>query len=183
MSARDKICVGVITGAHGVKGAVRVKSFTARPKDIAAYGPVSDEKGEQVFEIQVTGTAKDRVIARLSGIDDRDAAEALKGVDLFVARDALPPAGQDEFYHTDLVGLRAEAEDGTDMGTVRALHDFGAGDLIEIQGPDGAPLVLPFTRAAVPVIDLEGGRIVVAPPPGLMGPLDGDGETEEEKRQ
>jgi 16S rRNA processing protein RimM len=118
------------------------------------------------------------VIATLSGIGDRDAAEALKGVNLFAPRDALPPAGEDEFYHADLVGLRAEAEDGTDMGTVRALHDFGAGDVIEIQGPDGAPFVLPFTRAAVPVIDIAGGRIVVAPPPGLLGPM-----TEEEKRQ
>jgi len=178
MSARDKICVGVITGAHGVKGAVRVKSHTARPKDIAAYGPVSDEKGEQVFDIQVTGTAKDRVIAKLSGIDDRDAAEALKGVNLFAPRDALPPAGEDEFYHADLIGLRAEAEDGATMGTVRALHDFGAGDVIEIQGTDGKPFVLPFTRAAVPVIDLDGGRIVIAPPPGLLGPM-----TEEEKRR
>jgi 16S rRNA processing protein RimM len=90
----------------------------------------------------------------------------------------LPPPGEDEFYHADLIGLRAESEDGTVVGTVRALHDFGAGDVIEIEGPDGKPFVLPFTRGVVPVIDLASGRIVIAPPPGLLGPM-----TDEEKRQ
>lgn len=168
MPGAERVCVGIITGPQGVRGAVRVKSFTAAPEAVAAYGPVEDEAGTRRFELRVVGKAKGVVVATLPGVADRDAAAALKGLRLYVARDALPPPEEDEFYHADLLGLAAELADGTVLGRVRAVHDFGAGDSLEIAPEAGTPLLVPFTRAAVPVIDLAGGRIVVEPPEGLL---------------
>lgn len=158
------LCVGVITGAHGVRGQVRVKSFTVEPADVAAYGPLRDAAGAERFELELTGSAKGVLLARIEGVGDRDAAEALKGTELYVPRDVLPDVDEDEFYHTDLIGLAAELADGSAFGTVRALHDFGAGDMIEIDLTDGASVVLPFTHAVVPEVDIEAGRVVVVPP-------------------
>ncbi|HEC14714.1 MAG TPA: 16S rRNA processing protein RimM, partial [Rhodospirillales bacterium] len=117
------LCVGVVTGARGLKGEVRIKSFTAVPEDIAAYGPVRDETGGRSFEIRVTGRAKGTVTARLEGVGDRDGAEALKGLALYVSRDVLPEAEDGEFYHADLIGLEAVFADGEVIGTVTAVHD------------------------------------------------------------
>lgn len=159
-----RVLVGVIVGAHGVRGAVRIKSFTAEPAAIAAYGPLEDETGTRRFEIRLVGEGKGVVIATLKGIEDRNAAEALKGLRLYVARAALPPPGEEEFYHADLIGLAAVRRDGTPLGRVCAVHDFGAGDSLELALADGGTLLVPFTKAAVPEIDIAGGKLVVEPP-------------------
>ncbi len=162
------VCVGVVTGARGLKGEVRIKSFTADPADVAAYGEVSDESRIRSFPIRVCGQVKGLVIARLEGIADRTAAEALKGTMLFVPRDALPEPGEEEYYHADLIGLRAELAGGGELGTVKAVGDFGAGAILEIASADGKEVMVPFTRAIVPEVDLAAGRVVVDPPDGLL---------------
>jgi len=159
----QRVCLGVVTAPHGVKGMVRVKSFTAEPEALARYGPIENEAGVRV-SLTVTGVAKGVLLAEIDGIDDRDAAERLKGTRLYLPRDLLPPPEDEEYYHADLLGLAASLGDGTELGRVAAIHDFGAGATIEIAPATGAPILVPFTRAAVPVVDLEGGRIVVAPP-------------------
>ena len=160
--------MGVITGAHGVRGAVRVKSFTADPAAIAGYGPLEDERGERHVALALAGTVRGMLIARIDGVDDRNAAERLKGTRLYLPRAALPPPGAEEYYHADLIGLAADLTDGTPLGRVRAVHDFGAGDSIEVEKPDGATVLVPFTEAAVPVVDIAGGRLVIDPPAGLF---------------
>ena len=138
MSGDKRVCVGVITGAHGVRGAVRLKSFTAEPEDVAGYGPLEDERGERRFALRIVGSAKGVLIAAISGIDDRDRAEALRGLRLYLPRSALPPTDEEEYYHADLIGLDAALADGTPIGTVRAVHDFGAGDTLEIERAERA---------------------------------------------
>jgi 16S rRNA processing protein RimM len=160
------LLIAIVTGPHGVKGMLRVKSFAADPEDVARY-PLHNERGERVV-LAVVGPARGVLLARVEGIADRDAAERLKGMRLYVSRAMLPPPEADEFYHADLLGLAVELKDGTVLGRVRAIHDFGAGDTIEIERPNAAPVVLPFTRAAVPVVDVEHGRILVEPPEGLI---------------
>ncbi len=167
-----KVCIGVITGTRGLKGELRIKSFTDVPADVGAYGPVSDETGSRLLKLRVTGEVKGVVIARAEGIGDRDAAEALKGVALYVRRDALPVAGEDEYYHTDLVGLtvvRIDAAEGDEpVGRVKAVFDFGAGDVIEVEAPSGKTVLLPFNHEVVPEIDVAAGRLVVDPLDGLL---------------
>ena len=159
----QRVCLGVVTAPHGVKGMVRVKSFTAEPDALGQYAPLETERGERLA-LEVLGAAKGVLLVRVKGIDDRDAAERLKGTRLYLPRDLLPPPEDEEYYHADLLGLAASLGDGTELGRVAAIHDFGAGATIEIAPATGAPILVPFTRAAVPVVDLEGGRIVVAPP-------------------
>lgn len=168
MAGPDKVCLGMVVGVHGVRGVVRIKSFAADPADIAAYGAVSDESGSRRFEVEVRGFARGSVLARLSGIADRDAAEALRGVRLYVPRDALPATKEDEYYHADLIGLPVETREGAVLGTVRAVHNFGAGDILELRAADGIEFFLPFTAAAVPKVDVAAGRIVADPPAGLL---------------
>jgi 16S rRNA processing protein RimM len=163
-----RLCVGVVAGPHGVGGAVRVKSFTADPADIGAYGPVCDEAGLRRFGIRVLGLQKGVVLAKLEGVATREAAEALKGLRLHVERDRLPPPEAEEFYHADLVGLTAALADGAAFGRIAAIWDFGAGTSLEIERPGGGAVMVPFTRAAVPVVDLAAGRVVVDPPAGLL---------------
>ena len=159
------ICLGAIAGAHGVRGLVKIKSFTQKPADLTAYGPLGDETGNRRFEIAVTGQAKGLLVARIAGIADRDAAQALRGVRLYVARAALPePEDAEEFYQADLIGLAAEDPQGRPLGKIASVENYGAGDYIEIARPEGEPLLIPFNKAAVPLIDLEGGRVVVDPP-------------------
>lgn len=172
-TAAARVCVGTVTGARGLKGEVRIKSFTADPEAIAAYGPVSDKAGKRRFAIRVTGRIKGALIARLDGIDDRDAAEALKGTELYVQRSALPAPEAGTYYHADLVGLRVETADGSGLGIVKAVHNFGAGDVLELAGKHALGVMVPFTDAVVTAVDLNAGRIMIAPPPGLLG---GDGE-------
>jgi 16S rRNA processing protein RimM len=162
-----RVCVGIVTGPHGVRGAVRLKSFTAVPEDVARYGPVEDESG-RCFALSIIGVAKGVLIARLAGVEDRDQAEALRGLRLYLPRAALPAPQQDEYYHADLIGLRAVLVDGTPVGRVCAVHDFGAGDVVEIERQAAPPALVPFTRAVVPTVDLTAGKLVVDPPPGLL---------------
>jgi 16S rRNA processing protein RimM len=165
----ERICVGAIAGAFGVHGEVRLKSFTSVPEDIAAYAPVETEDGAMAFNIDLGRQIKNGLAVRLSGIGTKEQADALKGVRLFVPRDRLPALGDDEFYHADLIGLPVYDTGGTELGHVRAVHDHGAGDLLEIHGPGLKSTVLvPFTREAVPTVDLVAGRIVSDPPEGLF---------------
>jgi len=166
--APRRVCLGVVTGPHGVQGAVRIKSFTQAPEDIARYGPLTDEAGDRCFELSLVGAAKGVVLARLSGIEDRDQAEALRGLRLHLPRAALPQTEAEEYYHADLIGLEAVLSDGTRVGRVRAIHDFGAGDTLELARPGASPVMVPFTRAVVPGVELAAGRLVLDPPPGLL---------------
>jgi 16S rRNA processing protein RimM len=155
------ICLGEITGAHGIRGEVRVRSFTARAEDVAAYGTLADETGARNFALTVTGMARGAVLARIDGVADRTAAEALKGTRLFVARDRLPKPEADEFYHADLVGLTARRADGTPVGRIVAVQNFGAGDALEIAPDAGATFYVPFTADAVPEVDVAAGHVVI----------------------
>ena len=166
-----QVCLGVVTGAHGIRGLVRVKPFTAEPAAVAAYGPVVGDDSGELTLVVVGQAGKGDVLVRVSGISNRTAAEALKGTRLFVPRDRLPaPVDGDEFYQADLVGLAAVDRDGSVFGTVRAVHNFGAGDVLEITGADGVSVMLPFTKDVVPTIDIAAGRVVVVPPPDLLDP-------------
>ena len=164
----DRVCVGAIAGSFGVKGEVRLKSFCTEPAAIASYGPLYTEDGSRSFKITLTRPVAGGLGARLSGVATKEQADALKGVSLYVDREKLPPAGDDEFYHADLIGLEAVDPGGVALGTVRAIHNHGAGDLIEVLGPGmKAALLVPFTRAAVPTVDIAAGRIIVDLPEGL----------------
>jgi len=169
-----RICLGVITGAHGIKGWVRVKSFTAAPEAIADYGPLSDETGTRRLSVELVGGQKGVLLARIKGVDDRNAAERLKGVRLYVRRADLPPPEHDEFYAADLIGLEATGVDGSAFGTIRAVNDFGAGASLEIEDTSGKMVLVPFTNAAVPVVDIANRRVVVVPPAGLLDALSRD---------
>ena len=163
---RDKrIVMGVITAAHGVRGEVKIKSFTAKAEDIAAYGPLYLDDGERTLTITRLRPAKKLLIARIEGITDRNAAEALKGRRLTLPRERLPePEEEDEFYHEDLVGLAVFDPAGERVGTVVAVQNFGAGDLLEIRPENGGPTFYqPFTRRDVPEVDIAAGRVVIVP--------------------
>ena len=162
--AGARICLGQIGAAHGVRGEVRLHSFTAEPAAIATYGPLETEDG-RVFKIENLRPAKHAFVAKLSGIDDRNAAERLANIKLYVPRERLPqPAEPDEFYHADLIGLRAVDHTSRECGTVVAVHNFGAGDLIELRPAEGAQTeLLPFNAATVHEVNVRGGTIVINP--------------------
>jgi 16S rRNA processing protein RimM len=165
----ERVCVAQIGAAHGIKGEVKLWSFTADPESVADYGPLESEDGTLRFEIEAVRPAKGHLVARLSGVRDRDAAERLTHLRLYVPRERLPPPELDEFYHADLIGLRAQDHDGTELATIVGIHDFGAGDLLELL-PLGASstVLMPFTAATVPVVDIAGGRVVIDPPEDLF---------------
>lgn len=168
MGQPDRICVGSIAGAFGVRGEVRLKSFCAIPEDIATYGALYTEDGSRSFSIQLTRPVAGGLGAKLGGVTTKEAADALRGTELYVDRDRLPSLPDDEFYHTDLIGLEVRDTGGVLLGTVRAVHNHGAGDLLEVYGPGRkSALLLPFTRAVVPTVDLATRRIVADPPEGL----------------
>ena len=169
MTRPDRICVGAIAGSFGVQGEVRLKSFCADPEAIAAYGPLWTEDGTRSFTVKLTrASVSGGVGARLSGVATKEQADALKGVQLFADRDRLPSLPDDEFYHADLIGLTAQDTGGATLGTVQAVHNHGAGDMLEILGPGmKSALLVPFTLAVVPTVDLAAGRIVVDMPEGL----------------
>jgi len=147
-----------------VRGEVKLKSFTADPRAIAKYGAVEDESGTRSFTVKLRGEVRGLLIARLSGVEDRNAADALKGLRLYVGRDRLPKPKKGEWYAADLVGLRVERRDGSAMGRVKSVPNFGAGDLVEVERENGQTVFLPFTRKVVPEVDIDGERIVVEPP-------------------
>ena len=169
MTSGARVCLGQIGAAHGVRGEVRLRSFTSDPPAIADYGPLETEDG-RVFEIETLRPAKDHFVVRLSGIRDRDAASALANTKLYVPRERLPETAEpDEFYHADLVGLAVIDRAGTKLGTVVAIHNFGAGDLIEVRADTGGNTELvPFDTTHVPAVDIAAGKIVVDPPQGLF---------------
>jgi 16S rRNA processing protein RimM len=165
----ERVCVGAIAGAFGVKGEVRLKSFCANPEAIATYGPLSSEDGSVSWDVRLTRPVANGFAARLSGIATKEAADALRGTRLFAPRDRLPALTDDEFYHADLINLTVLDTGGTELGQVRAILNHGAGDLLEIHRSGGkSPLLLPFTKAVVPTVDLASGRIIADPPEGLL---------------
>lgn len=173
--------LGVITGAHGVRGEVKVKTFTADPRALVRYGVLSDAPGKRSFKLAMRGTARGLAIARIDGVDTRDAAEALKGVELWVPRDKLPKARRGEFYIADLVGLAAVTEAGETIGRVLRVLNYGAGDVLEIERPGADTLLLPFAAPMVGEVDVAGGRVLVSPPDEVEarpepGDLDADAD-------
>jgi len=161
-----RILLGRIADAHGIRGEVLIHSYAEVPEDIGAYGPLQDAAGARTFEIESTRASPKGVVARLKGVGDRTAAEALKGTQLYVERDHLPDAGEDAYYHTDLTGLAAVDVGGATIGTIVAVQNFGAGDLLEIRLADtDRTEFVPFTEATVPSVDLDTGRVMVVLPP------------------
>jgi len=161
----DRICVGAISGAFGVRGEAKIKCFTDDPAAVGDYGPLHTEDGKRTFKLKLTRPVKGGYAARLSEVETREDAEALKGTRLYAERSALPPPDDEEFYYADLLGLRVEMADGTVLGKVKAVQDFGAGDVIEyLPAGGGESLYLPFTREVVPTVDVAGGRVVVELP-------------------
>lgn len=182
---KDHVCLGAVMGAHGVRGDVRVKSFCAEPSAIGDYGPLIDDSGRS-YRLSVLAPLKAGYLARLSGVGTKEAADALRGRRLWVPRAALPDAGEDEFYHSDLLGLSVLDTGGAALGRVKAVLDHGAGDMLEVALAAGGTALLPFTRAVVPTVDVAGGRLVADPPPGLLPGADeeeaggGDGDDAED---
>jgi 16S rRNA processing protein RimM len=170
---KDLTCVAVIAGAHGVHGAVKVKSFTAVPSDFAVYGPLLDEKGEIFLTPKNPRPVGNAFTMRSEQITSREQALALRGTQLFVPRSVLPEPEEDDYYYADLVGLDVKTTDGKRVGTVRSVHDFGAGDMLEIQPPKSAEkqasFFHPFTKAAVPKVDVKAGRVIIHIEEPIMG--------------
>jgi 16S rRNA processing protein RimM len=167
MSAQ--ICVARIGAAHGVRGAVKLWTFTEDPFAVTRYGPLSTEDGGRSFEVAHAREAKGHLVATLKGVTSRDDAERLNGTELYVARDKLPTTDEDEYYHADLIGLSAQTTGGDTVGKVIAIHNFGAGDIIEIAPPSGGSMLLPFSKAVVPTVDIAGGRVLIELPQEIEG--------------
>ena len=165
MAEQGLICVGAVAGAFGVRGEVRLKSFCAEPAAIADYAPLFTEDGSRSFTVKITRPVAGGFAARLGGVETKEQADALRGTTLFAERSKLPSLPDDEFYHADLIGLEVRDTGGAVLGRVAAVHNHGAGDILEVRAPgQTAPLLLPFTRDAVPTVDLAAGRIVADPP-------------------
>ncbi|WP_425085601.1 ribosome maturation factor RimM [Ruegeria profundi] len=165
----DLICVGSIAGSYGVRGEVRLKSFCAVPEDIEAYSPLTDEDGKERFPVVLTRAIKNGFAARLGGVETKEEADALNGLRLYARRDQLPSLPDDEFYHTDLIGMEVYDTGGALLGRVKSVQNHGAADLLELHGPGlKSTVLMPFTLDAVPTVDLEAGRIVADPPEGLI---------------
>ena len=187
----DKLLLmGAILGAHGIKGEVKVKSFAAKPSDIGGYGTLSDAKEKRRFDLSIVGTSdatRGILIARIAGVADRNAAEALKGTELYVARDRLPKlTDTDEFYFADLVGLQAVSESGKVFGRVVSVDNYGAGDLLLVADGDADAadsFVVPFTKAFVPVVDLAQGKLVLNLPTDFFVFPEQEPDVEEELRE
>ncbi|WP_292527880.1 ribosome maturation factor RimM [Methylocystis sp.] len=165
-TAEGLVLLGRFGAPHGVRGEVRLQSFTADPLAIATYDSLTDKNGARNFKLlSVRPQGKDMFVAKVEGVDDRAGAEALNGVEIYLPRERLPAPEEDEFYIADLIGLRAETREGAEIGMIVAVRNFGAGDILEIApGHGGEMLMLPFTKAVVPTVDLSTGRVVIAPP-------------------
>ncbi|MEV8466251.1 ribosome maturation factor RimM [Fluviibacterium sp. DFM31] len=174
----DLICVGALSGAYGVRGEVRLKSFCAEPEAIADYAPLLSEDGRQTYTLRLTGQVKNGLTGRLGGVSTKEQADALKGTRLYAPRDRLPGLPDDEYYHTDLIGLEVLDTGGGLLGKVTAVHNHGATDLLEVRGAGlRDSVLLPFTLAHVPTVDLGAGRIIADPPEGLFPDPDDKGKT------
>lgn len=174
MKLKNPILLGVVGGAHGIKGEVRIKSFTENPTDIKAYGPLVDAKGK-TYTIRSARIQKNVVVVTINEISDRNGAELLNGTELFVDRSALPEDDADAFYQSDMVGMTVETTEGQPVGTVIAFHDFGAGEVVEIKPERGSSVMIPFSEAAVPEIDVERRVMIVEPlAAGLVSTPDED---------
>lgn len=174
---QNPVLMGTIGAAQGLRGEVRVKAFTLDPTALGDYGNLHSEDG-RVFEVLEIREAKNVVVVRFRGVNDRNAAEALKGLDLYIERDRLPDEelDDDEFFYADLEGLEAFDENGRSHGTVTGIFDFGAGDLLELKGPGKRPVLIPFSEAAVIEVDFENGRLLIDPvAAGIEGDDDGPG--------
>jgi 16S rRNA processing protein RimM len=168
--ASDRICIAKFGAAHGVRGEIRLWPFTQDPLAVANYGPLETQDGKRQFEIAAARAAKDHLVARITGVDTRDAAEKLNGLELFVAREKLPETEDDEFYHADLIGLSAVTQQGEALGRIIAVHNFGAGDIIEIAPANGGETkLLPFSNAVVPTVDLGARRATIVLPDEVDG--------------
>jgi 16S rRNA processing protein RimM len=165
----EKICVARIGAAHGVRGAVKLWTFTEDPFAVKAYGPLSTKDSARHFEVTSAREAKDHLVATFEGVTTRDEAERLNGIELYVPREKLPATEDDEYYHADLIGLAAVTTADEPLGRVVAIHNFGAGDIIEIAPPSGTTMLLPFTNAVVPTVDIAGGRVVIELPEEIDG--------------
>ncbi|MGJ8545836.1 MAG: ribosome maturation factor RimM [Sulfitobacter sp.] len=165
----ERICVGAIAGAYGVRGELRIKSYCAQPADIETYSPLWDEAGKRQFTLALIGPIKNGFSARMTEVTTKEQADALRGVQLYASRDQLPSLPDDEFYHTDLIGLEVYDTGGVLLGRVKTVQNHGADDLLEVQlhgGPNTA--FIPFTKAAVPTVDLASGRLIADPPNGAL---------------
>ncbi len=167
---QGRVLLGVVAAPHGVRGLVRIRSFTEDPMAIASYGELSDETGKKKYRVEALSSVKGAVLARIEGVADRTAAEAVRGLRLYVERERLPATGEREWYEADLIGLAAVGRDGRDWGKVTAFHDFGGGTTMEVSGGSASrhSVMLPFTDEAVPEIDVPGGKVTVDPPAGLL---------------
>ncbi len=163
------ICIARIGAAHGVRGAVKLWTFTEDPLAVTHYGPLTTKDGGHQFEVTQAREAKGHLVATLKGIATREEAERLNGLELYIAREKLPATDDDEYYHADLIGLAAVTSAGDPLGRVIAIHNFGAGDIIEIAPSRGATLLLPFTNAVVPTVDLAAGHVVIELPEEIEG--------------
>lgn len=161
MSIEEKICLGAIVGVHGIKGEVKVKTFTQDECNLTKYGSLSNEQGDKKFDLKIVGHSKELLRVKVKGVEDRNLAETLIGTGLYIERSLLPELEEEEFYHNDLIGLKVQSNDGTVLGDVSALYNFGAGDLIELKMLVGGFEVLPFTKQYVPVINIKEGFIIV----------------------
>jgi 16S rRNA processing protein RimM len=163
------ICIARIGAAHGVRGAVKLWTFTEDPFAVKAYGPLLTKDGARSFEVATAREAKGHLVATLKGIATREEAERLNGIELYIAREKLPATDENEYYHADLIGLNAVNAADEPIGRVLAIHNFGAGDIMEIAPPQGATLLLPFTNAVVPTVDVANGRVVIELPQEIEG--------------
>lgn len=163
------ICVARIGAAHGVRGAVKLWTFTEDPLAVKRYGPLTTKDGARQFEVATAREANGHLVATLKGVATREEAERLNGLELYIAREKLPATDEDEYYHADLIGLAAVSATHEPIGRVTAIHNFGAGDIIEIAPPHGSTLLLPFTNAVVPTVDLANGRVVIVLPAEIEG--------------
>ena len=169
MARAGHICIARIGAAHGVRGAVKLWTFTEDPLAVQAYGPLLTKDGARSFEVASAREAKGHLVATLKGVESREDAERLNGIELYIARDKLPATNANEYYHADLIGLAAVTSANEPLGRVVAIHNFGAGDIIEIAPAHGATMLLPFTNAVVPTVDLAAGHVVIEMPKEIDG--------------
>ena len=164
-----QVCVARIGAAHGVRGQVKLWTFTEDPFAVTRYGPLSTKDGARQLEVTQAREANGFLVATLKGVTSRNEAERLNGLELYVAREKLPATDEDEYYHADLIGLAAVTTEGEALGRVIAIHNFGAGDIIEIAPATGPTMLLPFSKAVVPTVDVAGGRVVIELPDEIEG--------------